>query len=63
MAVVVVIVANIVDGHLTKIGSVSVVDETTRNGSGNCSSVKEAYGSKGFNDHDVPSQMIPGKLL
>lgn len=62
MAVVVAVVASIVVGHLTKIGSTSEVDETTGLGSDNCSSVKQAYGSKGFNDHDVPPQMIPGKL-
>lgn len=64
MAVVVAIVASVVVGHLTKIGSTSDVDETTERGSdSNCSSMKQVYGGKGFNDHDVPSQMIPGKYL
>lgn len=28
-----------------------------------CSAVKHAYGGKGYNKHDVPQQMIPGKLF
>ncbi len=39
-----------------------LVESTDRN-SESCTHVKQAYGAKGFNQHEVPHTMIAGEMM